>query len=177
MFSLETFTKLKLSEVAVLSSKNREPSDLPGAQLSFSGLVSNELLTEFNGSLRSFLYTKTAASSDADQGRLDVDVNELPNLSTLGLLLEKLELKKVELTGYSLVIDHGMGGKSNLELEDCVCSDFVLHPKEGGSVLLTFKVESQSVSEKVFGKLATLKSLEVQITLTPPDVDQQQIEG
>ncbi|MDQ0068311.1 hypothetical protein J2W34_000085 [Variovorax boronicumulans] len=175
MFSLENSTKLKIADVLVLSSKNREPGDDPGAQLSFSGLVSNELLSEFNGSLRSFLYTKSAASSDGKQERMDVEQNDLPNRSPMGLLIEKLELKNVHLTGYDLVIDHGMGGKSNLELADCECSHFEVHPKEGGTVLLKFQVESQSVSEKVFGKLATLKSLDVQITLLPPEVEQPPI--
>lgn len=169
-FEIESFAKFKITDVVVLSQKNREPSDNPGAALQFAGTVSNDMLTMFDGSLRSLLYTKSAASNDADQGRLDVDVNEMPNCTKAGQKLGKLHWAD-ELTGYSLEIDHGMGGKSNLALEDCEVSGFEFTAKEGGSVILGFKLESQNVSEKVFGKLATLKNREVQITLLPPEVE------
>lgn len=175
MFSLETMTKTKLTEVAVLSQKNREPGDNPGVALAFSMVVPNGHLSMFDGALRSFIYTKSDASSDNDQDRLDVEVEDLPNLTTAGAKLGKLHWNQ-ELTGYALVIDYGMGEKSNLPINDCILSGFTFMPKEGGSVVMDFKLESQDVSEKVFGKLATLKNLEVQITLANPEVDSGSIE-
>lgn len=174
MFAIESFAKFKITDVVVLSQKNREPSDNPGAALNFSGTVNNDMLSMFDGTLRSFLYTKSAASSDAEQGRLDVDINDLPNCTKAGQKLGKLHWDDA-LTGYTLEIDHGMGGKSNLSLDDCEVSGFEFLPKEGGSVVLVFKLESQDVSEKTFGKLATLKNREVQITLLPPEVEQPPI--
>lgn len=80
MFALETMTKAKLSEVAVLSQKNREPGDNPGVALAFSMVVPNGHLSMFDGALRGFLYTKSAASSDGEAkpvawawGRRDVN--------------------------------------------------------------------------------------------------------
>lgn len=175
MFAIETMSKAKLTEVAVLSQKNRDPGDNPGVALSFSMVVPNGHLSMFDGSLRHFLYTKSEASSDADQGRLDVEVEDLPNLTPAGAKLGKLHWDQ-ELTGYGLVIDYGTGGKSNVEIEDCILSGFTFVPKEGGSVVMDFKLESQDVSEKVFGKLATLKNLEVQITLAEPEVDEGPIQ-
>ncbi len=175
MFALETMSKAKLTEVAVLSQKNRSPGDNPGVALAFSMVVPNGHLSMFDGSLRSFLYTKSEASSDKEQTSLDVDVEELPNLTTAGEKLGRLHWDQ-ELTGYSLVIDYGMGDKSNLPINDCILSGFTFQPKEGGSVVMDFKLESQDVSEKVFGKLATLKNLEVQITLAEPEVDEGPIQ-
>ena len=176
MFEIEELSKAKLTDVVVLSQKNREPNENPGAALSFDLTVTNEILTMFDGSLRGFLYYKSAASStDGDQNRLEVDTNDLPNLTPAGQKIGKLHWD-LELTGYTLTIDHGMGGKSNLVLQDCEASGFTFQPKEGGSVQMSFKLESQDVSEKIFGKLATLKNREVQILFAPPEVDQQGIE-
>lgn len=174
-FVLETLTKTKITDVMVLSQKNREPDQNPGAALSFSMELSNNALSYFDGSLKSFLYTKSAASSaaPAQQGLEGVEqVSDLPNLTRGGIKMGKFNWNE-DLYGYELVIDHGMGGKSNLELADCIVSNFKVEPKEGGTILLGFLLESQDVPEKVFGKLATLKNREVQITLTAPEVKQE----
>lgn len=175
MFEIEEMAKAKLTDVVVLSQKNREPNDNPGAALSFDMTVTNEVLSMFDPSLRGFLYYKSAASSsDAEQGRLEVDTQDLPNLTTAGQKVGKLHWD-LELAGYTLTIDYGMGGrKSDLLLNDCEASNFTFQPKEGGSVLMSFKLETQDVSEKIFGKLATLKNLEVQIKFTPPSLDDSQ---
>ena len=102
-------------------------------------------------------------------------VSDMPNLTQAGTKLGKLHWNH-DLTGYTLVIDHGMGGKSNLEIKDVQLSAFRIEPKEGGTVTLSLLAESQDVPEKTFGKLATLKNREVKITLAPPVVAQKSIE-
>jgi hypothetical protein len=175
MFELETMTKTKLTEIGVLSQKNRDPDDNPGAALAFDMSASNELLTMFNGFLRGFLYHKLpTAGSDGDQARMDVEVNDLPNLTEAGQKLGKFHWN-VKLPGYTLTIDHGLGGKkSDLLLEDCELSRFVFTPKEGGTVEMSFLVEAPDVPEKIYGKLPALKNREVQIKLTPPSIDDTQ---
>lgn len=174
-FELETLTKAKITDVVVLSQKNREPDQNPGAALTFSMELSNNALSYFDGSLKTFLYTKSAASSEApaQQGLEGVEeISDLPNLTRSGIKMGKFHWND-DLYGYSLVIDHGMGGKSNLELADCIVSNFKMEPKEGGTIVLGFLLESQDVPEKVFGKLATLKNREVHITLSAPEVTQE----
>lgn len=174
MFELETMTNTKLTEIGVLSQKNRDPDDNPGAALQFDLTASNELLTMFNGFLRSFLYHKQPTASDGDQSRMDVEVNDLPNLTDAGQKVGKLHWN-VKLPGYTLTIDHGLGGrKSDLLLEDCELSRFVFVPKEGGSVEMSFLVEAPDVPEKIYGKLPALKNREVKIRLAPPSLDDQQ---
>jgi hypothetical protein len=174
-FEVETLTKAKITDVVVLSQKNREPDDNPGAALSFSLELSNNALSYFDGSLKSFLYSVSAASSVGQQGLEGVEaVSDMPNLTKAGIKMGKFHWNE-DLYGYVLVIDHGMGGKSNVELNDCIVSNFKVEPKEGGTILVAFLLESQDVPEKTFGKLATLKNREVQITLTAPEVKQDSI--
>ncbi len=103
-------------------------------------------------------------------------MSDTPNLTGIGAKVGTLHWEQ-ELTGYELVIDLGLGGKrSNLEITDCVLSNWRLTPKEGGTVVTKVDVESADVSEAAFGKLAKLKSCEMQITLAAPEVAQQDID-
>lgn len=177
MFELETATKTKITDVVVLSQKNRTPGENPGAALSFSMLLSNDAMSYFDGSLKSFLYGKQAnGSAESAQAGIDAvePVSDMPNLTNAGMKLKKLHWDQ-EYTGYDLTIEHGMGGKSDLEIGDCTLSKFIFTPKEGGSFELQFLLESQDVAEKIFGKLATMKNTEVTILLTAPQVAQEEL--
>lgn len=172
-FELATNVKSKITDVVVLSQKNRAPDDNPGAQLSFAMQLPNHDLTMFDGSLKAFLYTKNANTSTGQQETLEgiEPITDLPNLSRIGRIHWDIEL-----TGFTLTIDHGMGGASNIEVTDCVLSKFRIAAQEGGTVALDFMVESQDVAANVFGKLATLKNREVEIMLTAPVVEQAEID-
>jgi hypothetical protein len=173
-FELDTMTKTKITDVVVLSSNNRQPGDNPGAGLKFSMSASNDALSMFDGFLKSMLYSKSAASSTSKKQK-DLDgvepVTDMPNLTALGMKLGALHWSE-DATGYELTIDHGMGGASNVVLAACSISKFKIKPNEGGTVDIDWLVESKDVPEAVFGKLATLKNIEVQITLTAPVVTQ-----
>jgi hypothetical protein len=178
-FELEQLTKAKLLDVVVLSQKNRQPDENPGAKLTIELALPNHALAQFDGFLKGFLFTKTGGESPkAKQGSLDgVEVvSDLPNLSGIGQKIGALRWSH-ELTGYELTVDLGIGGKrSNLDIEGCTLSGWKITPKEGGSVLVKVNVESADVSESAFGKLAKLKSREIQILLTAPEVDQREID-
>ena len=178
-FELETMTKAKITDVMVLSQKNREPDANPGAALSFSLELSNHHLSYFDGSLKGFLYAKSASSSAGpkQKGLEGVEqITDMPNLTVAGFKIGKFHWDH-DLTGYSLEIDQGLGGKnSNLSIGDVSLASFRIEPKEGGTILLSFVAESQDVPEKVFGRLAMLKNREVSIRLAPPVVDQRDLE-
>lgn len=70
--------------------------------------------------------------------------------------------------GYSLVVDYGLGGDSNLRIESCEVNNFAFTPKEGGTVELTFRVQITDLDERILGKLAGLCQHEVHIVLTAP---------
>jgi len=182
LFELLSKTKAKLQDVVVLSQKNRQPDDNPGAKISVEMMLSNDILAFFDGSLRSFLFTKNPAAAIATgrskQGELDgVDaVSDTPNLTSLGSKIGSLHWSD-ESTGYTFVVDQGLGGKlSNLELADCKLSNWRILPKEGGTVIMRFDIESNDVSEKAFGRLAKLKSREIEVLLLPPEVTQEDLD-
>jgi len=179
MFELDTLTKAKLLDVVVLSQKNRQPDENPGAKLSFEMDMSNHALTMFDGYLKGFLFEKREGESPEGQASLDgvEAVSDLPHLTGIGAKIGSLHWTH-DLTGYILTIDMGLGGASNLEIGGCKLSGWQIHPKEGGTVQIKFNAESSDVSEGAFGKLAKLKSCDTSILLAPPEIDPQEtIEG
>lgn len=177
-FEIETPTNAKITDILVLAEKDRQPDTNPGAGLDLALTTSNHILTAFDGFLRGMLYTKNGGSASSQQGTLEgvEPVSDMPNLTDIGKKLGQFGWD-LELTGYTLTIDQGLGGKtSNIELGDCKLSKFSVQPKEGGSVVIKFRAESPDVSEKTHGKLALLKTRELPITLTAPEVVQQDVE-
>ncbi len=167
-FDLETPTTAKLLDVGVLSDKDRAPEENPGAALFFSMTVGNDLLTMFDGGLRSALFSKgTAPTLDG----IDPIFSELTGIGkAIGQFGWDLEL-----TGYGVTLDHGLGGpKSNIELENCKLTNWKFRGKPGGSVEIKLRIESPDVSERIHGKLALLKTREFQITVTAPKVQQEE---
>ena len=172
-FEFEAFQKAKLTDIEVLSSKDREPDANPGIGLKFAATMGNDVLSLFDGALRGMIFGKSAAGMSTQQALDGIEpATDMPNLTAIGMALGQFGWESV-LTGYTLTIDHGMGGKSNLEIADCVLSDFKFLGKEGGTVIVKFKLEAHDVAEKVFGKLSKLKSQEVSILLIAPVVEEQ----
>lgn len=173
----ESPTKARVTNVLVLSQKNRKPGELPGAQLAISLQIPNIDLAMLDGGMKSALYERSEASSTADQDSLDgiEAVSDAPNLTSFGRKIGKFKFD-YEGSGYTLTIVQGIGGeKSDIPIDAGVISAFKLHPKEGGTVDLSFKFESQDVSQATFGKLASLKNIETEITLMPPQAVQDTI--
>lgn len=168
-FELEIPTPAKLTDIVVLSQKNRQPDDLPGAKLSVEMALSSDMLAHFDGTLKSFLFTKDGQAQSSLEGI------ESLGLTKAGRALPQLHWE-LELTGYGLTLDMGLGGKSNLVIGDCILSNFRLLPKEGGTLLARFDIESGDVTEKAFGKLATLKSREISLLLEAPEVGQKKLD-
>jgi hypothetical protein len=182
VFELSTMTKAKLIDIVVLSQKNRQPDENPGAKLTVELAVPNHLLSMFDGHLKGFLFVKANGGSGGTgkdkQATLEgvEQVSDMPSLSGIGSHIGSIRWKE-EMTGYELTIDQGLGTKrSNIEVGDCVLDGWKFTPKEGGTTLIKVNVESSDVSESAFGKLAKLKSREIQMTLTPPEVAQEDIE-
>lgn len=174
-FSLPDFTKTRILDIDALSQKGRPPNSKPGVQIACSVELPNTILTEFDGRMRAAIYEKSAAAEVDPQKGLDgvEPVTDLPNLTSFGRRLRSFAFE-AEFTGFTLVVDYGTGGKSNLTLPDAKLGSFRFTPKEGGTVTLKFKVEANDVPEATFGKLATLKSRDAQIQLLPPEVDEAQ---
>lgn len=171
-FEIETPASAKVLDIAVLSQKDRQPDEDPGLQVKLNMRVPNSWLTMFDGGLLSALYTKNANSNTPPQQPLDgmPAVSDRPNLTTMGQLVGNLHFPKLELTGYTLIFDYGVGGASNIELSDCKVDGFKVTAMEGGTVELEYRVETPKVPPHTLGDVATLKSTMVEIMLSPPEV-------
>jgi hypothetical protein len=179
MFELLNPTKTTIRDVVVLSQKNRQPDDNPGAKVSVEQKLSNDMLAHFDGNLRAFAYTKNGgAAPGPKQATLEgvPAVSDTPNLTAIGSKVGWIHWD-LELTGYEVVVDHGVDGKrSDLELVDCKLSGWRMKFEEGGTVVVRYNIESPDASEKAFGRLAKLKSTDVDVLVRPPEISQQDIE-
>ncbi len=164
-FEILNPTDAKLTEYVVLSDKDRDPDTNPGASLSFTATVPNEVLSHFDGLLRGMIFCKNANSA----GGLEGIAADLPNLTAIGKALGEFGWD-LELTGYTLTFDYGLAGNSNFDLTDCKLLAFRMAGKEGGSTILKLKVETPDASAKIHGKLAFLKGQTVSIVLRAPVV-------
>lgn len=175
MFELATLTPAKLASVNCRAEMHGAES-VPAVDLKFSFDAANTILSEFDGWLLTSLYMRRDAT-DKDSGQAVLDgvepVSDVPNLRMPGL---GMPLKwDIDLTGYHLRLEYGIGGRSNVELDDCKCNTFTIEAKEGGTVTVGVRVQATSgLTEKILGKLATLVQHDVQIALMPPDEGRQQ---
>ena len=177
MFSLPDFAKVKVLDIAILSQKNRPADANPGVRLNLQADLPNAILAEFDGALRTALFTKSAASDGPRQGNLpEVEaVSDLPNLTSIARHVRKVAWTE-KLTGYTVEVDHGMGGKSNLMLADAALENWRFQAKEGGTVAAWWSVEVVDVPKVVMGELTMLKSREVPMAFREPEVRQQDVE-
>lgn len=176
MFHLDTMTPARLSSVNNRAEMHgTEPK--PAVDLKFSFDAPNLILAQFDRNLLKALYFK-AKGGDAAGQQTTLDgveaVSDVPNLRMprLGLPLTWDH----DLTGYTLTIDPGLGGRSNLTLADCEVNSFKLEPKEGGTVTIGLRVQtSKGLDEPTLGRLASLVQHDVSIQLDPPEVAQESL--
>ena len=179
MFSLPEFTKIKVLDVVVLSQKNRPPGANPGVRLNLRADLANHVLNGFDVRLREALFTNGGDNDSAKARRQTLPgvepVSDLPNLTPIGRHVRKIPWTE-ELTGYDVEIDHGLGGKSNLQLEDATLENFRFAPKDGGTVASWWSIEIVDVPKLMLGELGMLKSREVPMKFAEPSVAQQEID-
>ncbi len=173
MFQIDEPTKAKLTEVRVLSQKNRKPDEEPGAKITIQMQLSNDALSLFDGALKSTLFTTHAGSNGgAAQKPLDgVDpLSDMPNLTPIGQQIGTIKWNH-DFAGYELAMQYGTGrAGSNIGSENCQLSNLRITPKEGGTIELKLDIVAPNVTEAMFGKLARLKSREVELALFAPDL-------
>lgn len=175
MFHLDEPIKAKLTEVRVLSQKDRKPDEEPGAKLTLQMQLSNDALSMLDGALKSTLFTRHAGGSDGAQKPLEdmEPVSDLPNLTPIGQQIGTIKWHH-DFAGYELAMQYGTGrAGSNIGSENCQLSNLRITPKEGGTIELKLDIVAPNVTEAMFGKLARLKSREVELALFAPEPSTQ----
>lgn len=168
-FGLNETTEVLCTNVNVRREKHGD-ENVPAIDLSFRKEGSNDLLDLMDPSIRTTLYCNRAA--DEGQAKLPEVLAILPNLK-----LPKLEQThrwggKDKFGGYRLVHDFGLGDeRSNLELTDCIVCDFRFETKEGGTVVLDWKVQvsGEQLDPETRGRITgwTMEKMHIQL-IAPP---------
>lgn len=166
MFEIETPTQLRLTNINPRMEKHGA-EDVPAVDINFILDAPNDVLSYFDGALLNALYTvheDTAAQEEID----GIDpVSHLPNLRFPKMAPIKWDWKG---SGYTLVVDYGLGAKSNLELENVEVGKVLIDCKEGGTVELKFQCQCVAgLTERIIGKLALMIGQEVSIELHAPE--------
>lgn len=150
-------------------SETHGKEEVPACDLRFEAKMSNDILSHFGSQLRHAFFWKSEGTAAAEgQGELPVGeiVSDLPNLRN-----PKLQGPFVihwEGSGYSLVVDYGLGERSNIEIMDCKVQDVKFVAHEGGAVTLTWRVSKAPIEERERGKLSGLVKHELTLDLTGP---------
>jgi len=175
-FAIAEMAKVKILNVNVRSELHGDEY-VSAVDLSVQLSTSNHILSEFDGHLRGMLYQKAKGADAQQQGQLEgvEPVTDMPQLRCTAI--EQPIRLKSEYAGYTLTIDRGLGGGSNIVVGDCAVNKVRADCKEGGTVDLGFRVQASNLKEDVIGKLATLIGCETSITLTPPQQKQAPIDG
>ena len=166
-FEIETLTTVRLTNINPRMEKHGV-EDVPAVDINFVMDAPNDVLSYFDGALLNALYT---AHEEPESGQDEIDgiepVSHFPNLRFPKMAPIKWDQKS---PGYTLVIDYGLGTKSNLELENVEVGKFTICPKEGGTVELKFQCQCVAgLTERIIGKLALMIGQEVSIELHAPD--------
>ncbi|MCY1166943.1 hypothetical protein D9M73_68970 [compost metagenome] len=183
IFELDQPTKVKFTDVEVLSSKDRKPNENPGAALNVTMVVGNDMLSMFDGYLKSAMYmavpkgTKVPEPPEQAQGDMVPPakvvnaqiVSDMPKLTNLGIKLGEFAWE-LESIGYLLHIEYGASGPNGITFKGCKVYRYRLFGQEGGSVIVKYRIEFGDVDSIAHGKLAMLKNCEAVITLTAPVV-------
>lgn len=133
------------------------------ADLKFEIKVGNDVLSEFDPSLKSSLYKK----ADGPQGELITDAGHLPSLKFP--LMGPVKWGK-EFSGYETVIHYGVSGAQDIHLIDCEVDNFRFDCQDGGTVAVSFRVIAHPEPTEL-GRLCEMIQQEVEMSLIEPEAD------
>jgi len=172
MFDLD-HQAAKLASVTAISEFKGDTRE-PACSMKFEITTNNLVLAHFDPQLRHALYSKADAG---DQGNTDMfpdaDVGDLTSLKfkRLGYPLKW----ETEFAGYDLTFHIGLDDeKSNIVLSEIKLSDFAFTPKDGGTVVTTFRAYAKP-STLDQGRIDQMLQQEVEISLTPPAAKQAEL--
>lgn len=159
MFDLDQAT-VKLSSVNPRAEKHGEDTK-PACDLKIEAVLPSSALIHFHPELRQHLYKKDESPDLVDQ------VTDGDGMTTLRYPKMGAIKWDLEGSGYTASIDYGMGGDSNIDLDDVKVDHFVFEPLNGGSVSVTFRIIAHPESDDM-GKLCEFIQRDIELTLTPP---------
>lgn len=130
--------------------------------LKFEIKVSNDVLSEFDPSLKNSLYKKADT-----QGDLIDDPGHLPALKFP--MMGKVKWGK-DFAGYETIIHYGVTGTQDIRMAECEVDNFSFDCQDGGTVVVAFRVIAHPESTDL-GRLCEMIQQEVEMSLIEPAVE------
>lgn len=168
MFQLTTPTEVKLCSMTPRTEKHGD-DDVSAVSLALRLVGPNTMLDIVQPGLRDALYK-------AVEGQ-----EHLPGVEPATPLLRARGVESVKLTacfeGWTLAIDRGIDESDPIKLGGSKIDKFVVEPKEGGSIELTFRVGSSDIDEGEAGWLFGHLGQQIVVTIAAPEVKPAAIDG
>lgn len=79
--------------------------------------------------------------------------------------------------GYQITVDRGLGGTSNMVLQEAKLNKLKLTCIEGGSIQLQYRLQVSNVGDEVIGKLSSYIKSDMHVALLPPQMKPEAIDG
>ena len=159
MFEITTAQPVKLANYNPRSEKHGKQHK-PAADLRIEAGMNAAALDLLQPGLRESLYK--AAEDQADLVEPDRNALTARRFQRMAPFAWAWEGK-----GYTLTVDYGLGGDSNIELDDCTVKNVMISPQEGGTVLFKFSVVAHP-DEHDSGILSHRIQQDITITLKAP---------
>lgn len=152
---------VKLANVNPRAEKHGEDTK-PALDLKIEATCPSSVLIHFHPELRQHLFKKDENPDLVDQ------VVEGEGLTILRYPKMGALKWDWEGAGYTATVDYGMGGPSNIVLNDVKVDHFAIEPQNGGSVVITFRIIAHPEADDV-GKLCEFIQREIELNLVPPE--------
>ena len=159
MFEITTAQPVKLANYNPRAEKHGKQAK-PAADLIIEAAMSATVLDMLQPGLRESMYKPAEDQADlVEPDRNALTARRFPKMSPYSWGWEG--------KGYTLTVDYGLGGDSDIELGDCTVKDVRISPQEGGTVLFKFRVVAHP-DEHDSGILTHRIQQEITITLKAP---------
>lgn len=160
MFDLDK-KNATLQHINIRDEKHGEENVL-AVDLKFQADFDGDILAEFGPSLRHSMYEKDDNPDLADQG------SDVPTKLRFPMMVQPLKFGN-EIIGASVNVAYGIG---NFALDTCDINNFKVECHNGGTVSVTWRIQAKPTAEQL-GKLSTLLGSQCEISITPPESEQQ----
>lgn len=131
--------------------------------LKFEAKVSNDVLSEFDPSLKSALYRKP----DESDSQAELAIDDPAHLSKLKFPMMGAIKWNKEFAGDELVVHYGVSGRDDIALTAKAVDNFRFDCQDGGTVNVSFRVIAHPKPEEL-GRLCEMIQQECEISLIPP---------
>lgn len=169
--------RTKVEGIKPYEEKMGQTESRTGAAISFSMVLPNTILNQFDKNLREFWFKKASAPARQaiiEEGTTGPLVQDLVEITQAGNRMGRTFSWDDDMTGATLRVHHGISDKPKIDLIGCKVDSVKFKCIDGaGAVELFFRVIAYGIDEETAGELFLLHKQQIDIELQPPSVDGQ----